>query len=248
MDPIDLYSDTAGIYVTGTNGITGYCSGEIAHNWNQDWERPAHLKVFINGGLVAENNLGIKIGGNCKRKRPQKPLNLNFKDKYGDDGDNEFNYQIFPDNDLDKFKRLYLRTGNREFEDLMKDIVIARMMEPEIDIETQSGQPTIVFINGEYIGIQNLREKYDRWHFEQDYNKVVDRDSIDIIKNPGRYYPDLTWWANQRATHGDTTAYREFVNYLKTVDFTNQSEFEEVSALIDYDELLNYMSIGHFFP
>ncbi|MEL7221485.1 MAG: lamin tail domain-containing protein, partial [Bacteroidota bacterium] len=247
MDPVDLYSDTAGIYVTGTNGITGYCSGEIVRNWNQDWERQAHLKVFIDGGVVAENNLGIKIGGNCKRIRPQKPLNLNFKDEYGDDGDNEFNYQIFPDNDLDKFKRLYLRTGNGEFQDLMKDVVIARMMESEIDIETQAGQPTIVFINGEYIGIQNLREKYDRWHFEQDYDKVIDRDSIDIIRNPGRYYPASNWWAFQRATHGDTTAYREFVNYLTTVDFTNQSEFEKVSTLIDYDELLNYISIGHFF-
>lgn len=46
MNPEDLYDDSKGIYVTGTNGISGYCSGSTKRNWNQDWEKEAHLKVF----------------------------------------------------------------------------------------------------------------------------------------------------------------------------------------------------------
>ncbi len=245
MNPTDLWSDTEGIYVVGTNGITGYCSTSD-RNWNQDWEKPAHLKVFKDGNLVAENNIGIKIGGNCKRNKPQKPLNLYFRDEYSDTGDNAFTYPIFPDNDLAYFKRLYVRSGNNKINELSKDLIIARMLEDRVDIDGQLGQPAIIFLNGQYVGIQNIREKYDRWHYENDFKNVKDRDKVDIIKNPGRYDP-VKWWPIHRATHGDTVEWRTFINEIRQGDYSTPNNYQDVQELIDTDELINYITAGHFF-
>ncbi len=246
MNPDDLWDDQTGIYVTGTNGITGYCSNSTPRNWNQDWEKSAHLKVFKDGNLVSENNIGIKIGGNCKRNKPQKPLNLYFRDEYSDIGDSKFTYPIFPDNDLAHFKRLFIRSGNNNIPEFIKDLTISRMLKNRIELDAQSAQPVIVFLNEQYIGIQNLREKYDRWHYENDFKNVLDKDSVDVIKNPGRYDPNK-WWPRHRATHGDTLAWREFMNYMKAGDFTVESNYEQAQNRFDKDELLNYLTAGHFF-
>ncbi len=247
MDPIDLWSDTAGIYATGTNGITGYCDVVTPRNWNQSWEKEAHLKIFMDDTLVVENNIGIKIGGNCKRKKPQKPLNILLRNQYSEVGTNEINYPLFKDNELDHFKRLYIRSGNNHIQELFTDITIARFVSDKFDIDGQSGQPSIIFLNGKYIGIQNVREKYDKWHYENDFPKSVDnRDSIDILKNPGRDFPSTTWWAFQRATYGDTMSWHNFIYDVATRDGSNNADYEIIKAQIDDNELLNYLITGHF--
>lgn len=44
-DPDHLFSDETGIYVTGTNGITGNCDSVTPRNTNQDWERPVNIEL-----------------------------------------------------------------------------------------------------------------------------------------------------------------------------------------------------------
>ena len=39
MNPTFLWDNTIGIYINGTNGITGNCEDNIPNNWNQDWAR-----------------------------------------------------------------------------------------------------------------------------------------------------------------------------------------------------------------
>ena len=245
MDPDDLWSNQNGIYVTGTNGTLGFCDTTTPRNYNQDWEKPAHLKVFVDGNPVTENNIGVKIGGNCKRIRPQKPLDLLFRDEYSDTGDNEFDYKLFPDNDLSTFKRLILRDGNNNIPELFKDMIISRMVRPIFDIEATSGQPAIIFLNGEYRGIQVVREKFDKWHLESDHDKVQDKDSIDVIKNPGRIAGNF--WALERATSGDTDSWHQFVDDARNSNMSVESEYQSLKARIDYSEMINYVATAHFF-
>ena len=245
MDPDDLWSDQDGIYVTGTNGIIGYCDTNTPRNYNQPWEKEAHLKVFLNGTTITENNIGVEIGSNCKRRNPQKPLNLKFRDEYSDTGDNEFKYKIFPDNDLDEFKRLFLRDGNNDIPYMFRDASIARVVKPALNVDATSAQPTIVFLNGEYYGIQILREKWDKWHLAADHEKVQDRDSIDMVKNPGRIVSN--WWGHEKTTIGDSMSWVAFIQDLRGRDTSIESDYQAVKAQVDYDALLNYLATEHFF-
>ncbi|RJP18635.1 MAG: hypothetical protein C4527_28630 [Candidatus Omnitrophota bacterium] len=61
--PANFWDDQIGIYVTGKNGVTGYCS-DTRKNWNQDWERPIHLEFFESDGALGFHlDAGTKIFG-----------------------------------------------------------------------------------------------------------------------------------------------------------------------------------------
>ena len=93
-DPDNFFSDTSGIYVTGTNGITGNCSS-IPRNWNQDWERPVNMEFFEKDKSPAFNvKTGVKISGACSRLYAMKSLAFYFRGIYGYD---RLNYRLFPD-------------------------------------------------------------------------------------------------------------------------------------------------------
>ena len=75
-------------------------------------------------------------------------------------------------------------------QDLLKDL----------DMETQDFRPSVVFINGEYWGIQNLRERINKYYIEQHYN--VDKDNIDLVELYGI------------VLEGDDTAYTSLMNFF----------------------------------
>ena len=76
FEPSDFFSGDSGIYVKGSNGITGYCR-TTPYNWNQDWERPVQMTLFEQDGKTSTNvafsiPTGVKIGGGCTRLYDQK--------------------------------------------------------------------------------------------------------------------------------------------------------------------------------
>ena len=53
-----------------------------------------------------------------------------------------------------------------------------------VDIDKQDYRPALLFINGEYWGIQNIREKVNEHFLAQHHN--VNPDSVDILENFGQ--------------------------------------------------------------
>jgi CotH protein. len=49
--------------------------------------------------------------------------------------------------------------------------------------DTQDYQPTITFVNSEYYGIFNIRERFDEKYFERVYN--INEDDIEILESQG---------------------------------------------------------------
>ena len=111
-DPENFFSDTSGIYVIGTNGITGHCS-TAPRNWNQDWERPVNLEFFerdrSTGFKVAA---GVQIYGGCSRLYPEKSLAFYFRSQYGP---GKLNYRLFDDLDLTEYNNFVLRSSGQDW-------------------------------------------------------------------------------------------------------------------------------------
>ncbi len=61
-------------------------------------------------------------------------------------------------------------------------------------------RPAVVFINGEYWGIHNIRERYDKYYLEQVYG--VDPDNIDLLEDWGV------------VEEGDALHYQALLNYI----------------------------------
>ncbi len=231
-DPVNLWDSVQGIYVSGTNGITGYCS-EVPVNWNQDWERPVSLELLGRSGtrkLYADG--GLKIHGGCSRTAPMKSLGYFSRNEYGS---NELRYPFFREKeDVTWFKDLIFRnSGNDFWYTMMRDGIIQAVAKSNMDIDKQGFEPVIVFLNGEYWGIHNLREDVNEHYFESNYG--IPAEEIDLLKT------------YNQVVSGTGIYFVNLENYLGSHDLSIQSNYDYVAERIDMNEYINYQITEMFF-
>ncbi len=229
-DPDNLYDDQIGIYTVGTNGIdVGFCSDNMPVNYWQDWERPAHITFFeTDGEEKFAVNAGIKISGNCSRRNALKSLNIYLRNNTYGDGD--IDYKLFPNRDFKKYKRLRLRNSGQDFKHTMlRDGTNQQMLADVTDVEYQSYRPTIVYINGEYFGIQNFRDLYGDEYFDGLFD--VAEEDLDLIKNP-RIFTEVK--------KGDDVHYQELYDYVLANDLADPAKFDYFTTQFDIENLIDY--------
>jgi hypothetical protein len=231
-DPINLWDDVRGIYVEGTNGITGYCS-DIPVNWNQDWERPVSLEFFGNSGtrkLFADG--GIKIHGGCSRTAPMKSFGYLSRNEYGS---NELRYPFFREKeDVTWFKDLIFRnSGNDFWYTMMRDGIIQAVAKSNMDIDKQAFEPVILFLNGEYWGIYNLREDVNEHYFRSNFG--IPPEEIDLLKT------------YNQVVSGTGIYFANLESYMESHNLAVQANYDYVADQIDINEYINYQITEMFF-
>jgi len=230
-DPDNFFDDKIGIYVTGTNGTYGECDPKI-RNVNQDWERPVNFEFYESTGEQRINQLaGIKIFGGCSRTRyPQKSLALFARSDYGK---GSFEYKFFADKNIDKFESVLLRSSSDDqVFTMFRDGLAHTILSKELDIDYQAFRPAVVFLNGEYWGIHNIREKINEHYFEENFN--VPASEVDLLER------------NANIIAGTATAYNNMLNYVRSKDMAQTIHYEYVKTLMDVDQYINYQ-IGHIY-
>ena len=225
-DPANFFSDTSGIYVAGTNGIIGYCS-TTPKNWNQDWERPVHIDFFENDkSLAFEVNAGVQIYGGCSRLYPMKSLALYFRGEYGND---KLQYRLFDDIQVNEFNNFILRSSGQDWwRTMFRDAMAQTLIEQGMNLDYQDYRPSVLFINGEYWGIHNLREKLNE-HYVY-YHHGVNKDNIDLIEISKGIF----------ANNGDLTAYNDMINFLSTNNMALPANYDYIKSITEIDEYIDY--------
>ncbi|MBN1542237.1 CotH kinase family protein [candidate division KSB1 bacterium] len=224
-DPPNLWEDEIGIYVEGTNGIPGYCSS-TPKNWNQDWERPVNLEYLLPNGMPGfQLDAGMKIGGGCTRKYPQKTLAIYARSEYGA---GKIEYAIFPDKNIDRYNNINLRNSGQDwYRILFRDGLVHTLVKNRMDIDWQAYQPALVFINGDYWGIHGIREKHNEHYIAA--NHGIDPDSIDIVAGDGV------------AKEGSAEHYTRLIDFIKSHDLSQETNYRHVANEMEIDEYLNYV-------
>lgn len=218
----DFFNYKTGIYVTGPNASSE--EPYYGANYWQDWERPVHLDFFNEDGeCVVSQDLGCKIGGNWSRAHPQKTLKLYARDQYGKD---KIEYQFYKDKPISSFHMILLRNSGNDFNHTqMRDGLIS-VLAREMDIDRQAYQPAVVYINGEYYGIQNVREKQNEHYIAENYG--YDKDDIDIVKNG---------WEVQ---NGSDDHYWEMRDFIEDNDMSYAPFYEKAKELLDIPSYIDY--------
>ncbi|MBK7104662.1 MAG: CotH kinase family protein [Ignavibacteriae bacterium] len=221
-DPKNFYDDNIGIYTIGTNGF--YLWGVKANYW-QEWERPVNIEFFENDkSLAFKVNAGIAING-ARRNMLQKSFRVQMRENYGD----EFiDYKIFPEKEIRKFSSLVLRNGG--FPEYtythFRDGFIQNLLSENMDLDYQSYRPCVLYVNGKYWGIYNIREKQNEEYLKD--NNGVDPNNLDILEN------------NMIVVEGDDVHYKNIINFLEVNDLSVQSNFDTVKNWIDVDNFIDY--------
>ena len=231
-DPYNLWDEEYGIYVLGNDAEWSF--PYFGANFWEDWERPIHVELYEpNGELGFNLDAGVKIFGGWSRGWPQKSLAIYARSNYGA---SEINYQIFPDKEIDSFSAIVLRnSGNDWFGSgegsatMLRDGTHTGLMD-NTDIDHQAYRPAAVYINGEYWGIHNIREKVNE-EFLASNNPGVDPDELDELE------------ANAGIIEGDNQDYLNMIDFVENNDLSYSNNYDFVAEQVDVDNFIDYYII-----
>lgn len=196
-----------------------------ANFWN-DWERPVHIEYLMPDGSVGiDQDAGIKIfGGAFGRQIRQKAFTLFARKKYGD---RDFDYPLFPKKSIDEFRRFILRCSSNDFnKTYIRDAMLNMLVAGQMDVDYQDYQPAMVYLNGAFWGLYNIREKTNQYYPESNYG--ISADDVDLVENIGEI------------AHGDGSGYLDLVQFVRSHDLSIHANYQYVSAQIDISEFMNY--------
>ncbi len=221
-NPENFWDEDSGIYVLGKYAEPD--NPYFGANFWQDWEKPIHVEFFeADGQFGFSVDAGVQISGAWSRAHPQKSLAIFARKKYGADC---IAYQLFPDKPIAEFEAFVLRNSGNDWNyAFMRDALITTLISGR-GIDVQAYRPVVVFLNGEYWGIHDLREKVNE-HFLA-ANHEVDSDNIDLLQN------------NSDVVHGDAEHYQNMISFLETNNINDSLNYISLQQMMDVDNFLNY--------
>jgi hypothetical protein len=225
-EPAFFFDEEIGVYVKGKDALP-----EVPYygaNFWEDWERPVNLEFFETGGTGVLNiQTGVKIYGGDSVGNEQKSLAFYAREKYG----NEFiQYKFFANKDIDRFRRIVLRNSGQDWASTMfRDALNHSLIMGRMDIEYLSYRPAVLFINGVYWGIHNIREKMDEEYVEANYQLAPE--NIDLLYH---FNGDI------HASVGDKEHYNALLAFLEANDLTLPQNYDYIKTQMDMNEYLNY--------
>ena len=232
-DNVNLYDDSLGVYVRGVNGRTG--NGQSSPcNWNMDWDRPVNFEYITpEGEMVVNQEVDFAMCGGWSRAWTPHSFKLKAGKIY--EGNNSIDYPFFANKPYLKHKTLQIRNGGNDTGCRIKDAALQEIVHRSgLDVDGQSTQPVVHFINGEYKGMLNMREPNNK-HFAY-ANWGIDTDEMDQFEmSPDSGYVQM---------EGTREAFLEW--YALSANAANATTYEKIRQLVDIDEYINYMAVEFY--
>lgn len=226
VNNIDFFDEEYGIYTAKNEEKKG-----------PQYHRSGFLEFYELGGKkTLSQSVNIRIYGGKTRKSAQKSLLVCGV------GEQEFDYRIFVNSRQTIHKCLILRnSGNDWNKTMFRDGFMQSLVADYSTLDTQNYRPTILFINGQYWGIHNIRESYDKYYFRDKYG-IPARDAVVL-------YPDIDlkgYPVVDEGEEGDEWKYNE-LKHLVQQDILHEKIYKTVSANMDIDNYIDYMIFETFF-
>ncbi len=219
-----------------TDNANLYGGSGIFDNWWTDWEKAAYIEYFDSTKqLIFSQRAGMQIDGGAGGSRSNPQHSFRLEPANGTLGDGVINYPLIPDRpDRTAYSKFYLRNGSNQYLQLpYKDAAQVTSMSNGTDNYYSAWRPVTVFINGEYFGLYELREKFDLEFFET-YDDA-DPDQTTILSQSYWYGGML------RAVEGDIIPFYSSVQYLNSLDGHSEDYWDLIDAHFDLNHYIDYI-------
>ena len=209
-----------------------------------DWRRPVMIEFFpVGSDNSAFNQLGeTRIQGGQSRSNALKSM-VFYANKRFDPDYKRYSYEFFPDQKpgITEFKSFSLRDGGNDFGDLyFRDLIIQRTMAGHVDLDWQAGHSAVLYINGEYMGMLNIRERSNEDNIYSNYNDLED---IDMVEISHEKVDNVDQFIEEFKGSEDETFYNAFKAFYSEKGHT-KAEYEQ---WMDVSEYLNIMIMNLFY-
>lgn len=211
-DPDNFWDPVQGIYV---------------QNFKPLWEIPVNVELFENNGsdrAAFNERAGAKINGLHSWRLPQKMLGIYFKKQYGS---GNLDYPLTHQGERNSYKSFALRASGSDWSiTLFRDMLGQHSTLLNMDLDILGFRPSVVYFNGDYMGIHNIREKANDDYIEEIYS--LEPGTFDMVEN--EYYPEA----------GDLDAYKHLLS-LFARDLSIGANYSAVEELVDMENLSDYL-------
>lgn len=200
-----------------------------------DVEFPIHVEYFANGsastGKDWEYEAGISMMGGHSRLEKKKSVAIKFGEEYQSGW---LKYPLFETrkDKNSKFKGFNLRNnGNRFVSDYLEDAMGGAILEGS-GVDYQRSHQVIVFYDGVYWGIHDMRERYNKNYVETNYD--IDAGDVTMVKHINR----------KIEVNNGNLEYQVLLQYVADNDFSGENNlaYETVKAAMDVDNFAAYMA------
>jgi gliding motility-associated-like protein len=201
------------------------------------------FELFEENGLFIDEGEGdFNEHGNDSWAYNQRGFDFILRDQYGYNGD--FEHQIFPEKTRDNFQRLILKpaaSDNYSFEQgaHIRDAFIHTLsIRADMKLDERTWRPCVVYLNGQYWGVYEIREKAD------------DHDYTDYYFNQNKYHLEyLKTWGGTWEEYGPPNAlnnWNALKNYIASNNMGNATNFAYVDSLLNWESLCDYFMFNSF--
>ena len=198
----------------------------IYSNFQADLEQPFHVELFeADGTKLFASDVGAKIHGGATRSYDQKTLAIVLRGAYGE---SQIPIPFFGDDKPSAYNRLLLRNSGQDWMHSFIRDGLAHSILSDADLDVQGYQPSVVYINGEYWGIHNIRERMDKFYAKG--NHFVDEDNIDLL--------ELSGWDIHE---GGNQTWFELLDYIAANPLSDPIAYQAVKTRIDVESFADYI-------
>ena len=247
----DLFDYRTGIYVLGktfddyraaypNEPLTGHTPANYTQR-GPAWERRAHFEFFEPGGTLGfAQNVLVDIQGQSSRSFRQKSLGIKARSDLAPR--DTVAYEVWPGLTnragvpLTAFPNLRLsNSGNDWTYTLFRDALCHRLAQPT-PVDLLAYRPAVVFLDGEYWGIHNLREQMDSGFLANHYG--VSPSQVVICETIGTVI---------EGAPGDNAPYLSLRSWVETNDLTRATNYAWVNRQMDVQNFIAYQAAEIYF-
>ena len=183
--------------------------------------------------------------GNDSWQFPQKGIDFVASDEYGYDA--IMDYPIFSAKNRTKFDRVILKAAasdNYPFAQTQNGVPGCHLRDAFVQTISQKGnfemderstESCILFINGQYWGVYELREKVDHHNFTNFYYNQDEKD-IDV----------LAFWGGLNIKYGSDTAWVNLYTFIMSHNMANATEYAYVDSLLSYKSVIDNIILNTY--
>jgi gliding motility-associated-like protein len=238
-------NDTYSVPVLSVCGdqITDFLNDVAPGSFNSNFDGAFEL-FEENGTMVSEGEGYYNKHGNDSWAYDQRGFDMVVRDEYG--YTNAVRHPLFPSKNRDEYQKVVVKAAandNYPFSNggaHVRDAMIHTLsQQADLRMDERTARYGVVFVDGAYWGLYDLREKVDDADFTNHYYNQ-DKFNIEFLKTWG-----ATW-----AEYGDQTnphpEWEALKNYIISNDMTIQANYDYVKSVYNTGSLIDYVVLNSY--
>jgi gliding motility-associated-like protein len=199
-----------------------------------------HIEFFTpNGTFIAEATGDSNEHGNDSNAYPQRGFDYITRDALG--YDNEIQFPVFSSSNRQGYERLIFKAAaNDNYPNSggahIRDAYVHRLSEVgDLHLDERKVESCVVYINGEYWGVYDAREKVD----DIDYTKFY-------YDQPDGFVDFMKTWGGTWNEYGTGTDWYDLVAFITGNDMTDPANYDYVLTQYNHMSLIDYFILNGY--